>query len=257
MERLNLFTSEVWSVMQIITSVSVYFASPINMLLRRLHIRLAESSNEKDGMCEWAACILAQTNNPYCYICWSIKTQIMNPLWASMTPMQCLQKVDWYMLSLSDSIDLRHVLNQQKVFNMLPIKFLLCKCDHITNITSINTMVGTRGFTMPVYSIINHQCSQLIMMWYTAHTLQLQSPRELYYPSTDALYGHERRAECSHEIVGREMGELLGARAVRFTAIILTRLIYCLLYLMRVHHREKRRHRRRDNRVAERCNEML
>lgn len=50
--------------MQIITGVSVYFASPMSMLPRLWRIQLAESTNEKDRMFEWVACILAQTNNP-------------------------------------------------------------------------------------------------------------------------------------------------------------------------------------------------
>lgn len=47
----------------------MYFPSPVSTLPRLLRIQLAESTNEKDRMFEWVACILAQTNNPYCYIC--------------------------------------------------------------------------------------------------------------------------------------------------------------------------------------------
>lgn len=70
------------------------------------------------------------------------------------------------------------------------------------------------------------------------------------------MYGHERRAECSREIVGRERAAS-RERTVMFIVIILTRLIYCLPYLMRVYRREKRWDRKRQNGEAERFNEML
>ena len=59
--RLNLFTSKVFCVMQIITSVSVYFASPMSMLPCLLCIRPAESEKWK-GQDVWVGSMHLGTN---------------------------------------------------------------------------------------------------------------------------------------------------------------------------------------------------
>lgn len=160
-------------------------------------------------------------------------------------------------ISLYGSADACYMLNQKLGFNILKITFLPWMCCHTTYMVYIHNMVRTQGTTIPAYTLINHQGFQLIMKWYTATyfaSANLQgSP--IIWAQMHCMAMREEQSTPVRWWAEREESSF-DEGAAMFIVIILTRLIYCRLYLMRVYRREGSSDGRQSS-EAGRCNEML